>query len=86
MAIGIQHVQATQLLELPPSGTRGVSALRNKNWQNSNFKCGTCSGGRSIFMLKKAPMLYDITRQHRGGYMKKSESGKNGPKKNSDRL
>jgi len=30
MAAGIQHVQTTQLFELPPSGTRGVSTLRNK--------------------------------------------------------
>jgi hypothetical protein len=37
-------------------------------------------------MLKKAQVMYDITRQHRGGYMKKSDPGKIGPKKSSDRL
>jgi hypothetical protein len=47
MAAGIQHVQATQLFELQISGTRGISTLRNKNWQNANSKCGTSSGGRS---------------------------------------
>ena len=51
MATGIQHVQATQLVELPPSSTRGVPALRNKKWQNSNSKCGTCFGGRPILYV-----------------------------------
>jgi hypothetical protein len=37
-------------------------------------------------MLKRAQVLYDIARQHRGDYMKKSDPGKFGPKKSSDRL
>jgi hypothetical protein len=37
-------------------------------------------------MLKKAQVLYDIGRQHRGDYMKKFDPGKVGPKKSSNRL
>jgi len=37
-------------------------------------------------MLKNTQVLYDNARQHRGGYMKKSDLGKVDPKKGSDRL
>jgi hypothetical protein len=35
-------------------------------------------------MLKTAQMLYDVARQHRGGFMKKSDPDKVGPKKRSN--
>jgi hypothetical protein len=39
---GIQHVQAAQLIKLPPSSTRGDPALRKKKWLYFNSKCSTC--------------------------------------------
>jgi hypothetical protein len=47
MALGIQHVQAAQLFELPSFSTRGVPDLRNEKWLNSNLTCGTNITGRS---------------------------------------
>jgi len=47
MALGIQHLQAAQCLEVSSPGTRGMAVLKNINWQNSNLTCGTSFGGRS---------------------------------------
>jgi hypothetical protein len=48
MAHGIQHVQAAQFFELPPSSARGIPELRNKKWLNSNLTYGTSIWGRSV--------------------------------------
>jgi transposase InsO family protein len=42
-----KHSQAAQFIEVSSSGTRGMAALKDIKWQNSNLTCGTCSGGRS---------------------------------------
>jgi len=39
---GIQHIQAPQLIKLPPSSARGDPALRKKKWLYFNSKCSTC--------------------------------------------
>jgi hypothetical protein len=36
-----------KIICLPYSSARGIFALRNKKWQNSNLTCGTNFGGRS---------------------------------------
>jgi len=52
MAHGIQHIQATQFIELPSSSARDIPELRNKKWLNSNLTCGTSIGGRSPVLIE----------------------------------
>ena len=40
MAHGIQHIQATQLLELSSSCIGGVSELRNEKWLHMWYRVG----------------------------------------------
>jgi len=43
MAHGIQHIQATQLLELSSSCIGGVSELRNEKWLHMWYRVGGSS-------------------------------------------
>ena len=47
MAAGIQHIQAAQFIEVSSPGTRGMAALKDIKWQNSNLTCGISHWGRS---------------------------------------